>query len=149
MDCLAYDPEDCVDDHASTWEDSHDPSCEGHQVLRTNRQSQQRFWGCSRFPTCRHTWSVEEEALTVVNAMTTEQLEEAVAIMRHVSVLRLARESCARATQIRTTGDTGSRGWVTVDISPSEGAYFASAFDVLIARCVDRLRALGVDDPKE
>lgn len=78
--------------------------------------------------------------------MTTAELDEAVAIVRHVKDLRLARERCALATQIRVVGDTGSSGWVTVDLSPSEGAVFMAAFDVLLAKCADRLQALGVND---
>jgi len=36
------------------------PTCNKKTILRTNRRTNQRFIGCSRFPTCRWTASVQE-----------------------------------------------------------------------------------------
>jgi ssDNA-binding Zn-finger/Zn-ribbon topoisomerase 1 len=31
------------------------PECGGEMLLRTNRQNDQKFWGCKKYPDCRGT----------------------------------------------------------------------------------------------
>lgn len=35
------------------------PECESKMVVRTNRKTQERFWGCSSYPDCRHSESID------------------------------------------------------------------------------------------
>jgi hypothetical protein len=48
----SWDPEDWDDDPPPK---QHQAGCQGHKVLRVNKQTGEEFWGCSWFPRCR--WS--------------------------------------------------------------------------------------------
>lgn len=66
------DMEELAKSMGCTWEELKEklsceaPSCDGYMLIRTNRNSGDRFFGCSNFPDCRETrkFDVEIERLT-------------------------------------------------------------------------------------
>ena len=41
------------------------PRCKESLVLRTNRETQQKFWGCSGYPKCKFTKKLNPQGLTI------------------------------------------------------------------------------------